>query len=151
LQLLNSTKVNLHRLLMKNYGLLYQQNAQIFFDMFRNFREFYLNGNVNLQDALDEFFASLFQRIFTLLNAQHSFDDTYQECIAESTERIQPFGNVPKQLASQIQKTFAATRTFSRALATGRDVLNDYLSKVLTSQSSYLTVLFCHSVQIIEH
>jgi hypothetical protein len=134
LQLLNTTKANLHRMLMKTYGLLYQQNSQIFFDMFRNFREFYVKGKVNLPQVLDDFFASLFQRIFVLLNAQHSFDEDYEVCIAESTGRIRPFGNIPKQLASQIEKTFWATRTFSRALATGLDVLNDFVNKVSTVQ-----------------
>jgi len=130
LQLLNNTKVDLHRMFVKNYGLLYQQNSQIFFDMFRAFRDFYTTGSVDLSSSLADFFASLFQRIFVLLNAQHSFDDEYQECIAENTEQIRPFGNIPKQMSSRIEKSFIATRSFSRGLATGRDVLTELVTKV---------------------
>lgn len=98
---------------------------------------------------MGEFFASLFQRIFVLLNAQYSFDDSYQECIAESTERIRPFGNIPRQLASQIEQTFRATRTFSRALATGWDVLNDFFNKVPTSQHFHLSFLLDYLILVI--
>ena len=130
LERLNKTKVNLHRTFVRSYGLLYEQNSQIFFEIFRDFRAFFLTGSVDLSDALAEFFAMLFQRIFVLLNAQHTFDDEYQDCIAENMERIRPFGSIPRQLASQIEKSFIAMRTFSRGLAAGRDVLANLTNKL---------------------
>jgi len=61
----------------KTYGVLYQQNARVFADLFRDLHLFYRGSNLNLHEVLDGFFATLLQRMFVLLNAHYTFNDEY--------------------------------------------------------------------------
>lgn len=42
-------------------------------------------------------------------------------------EELQPFGDVPQKLTTQIKRSFVALRTFVQGLATGRDVVRNVL------------------------
>ena len=46
-------------------------------------------------------------------------------------KKLQPFGDVPKQLTEQLRRSFVATRTFAQALLEGKQILNKIL-KVCT-------------------
>ena len=117
-------------MLIKRYGLLYEQNAQLFLDLFHDLQTYFRTGSVDLTDALDIFFEMLFQRVFTLFNAQYEFDEEYEDCVAENTKAIAPFGDIPRQLSSKVKHSFVAARMFVRALAFGRDVMKDMMRKV---------------------
>jgi len=120
----------MHAMLVKRYGLLYEQNSQLFLDLFDDFQAYYKTGSVDLSDALDIFFETLFQRVFLLFNTQYVFDEAYEDCVAENTKTVAPFGDVPRRLAALVKRSFVAARMFSRALAFGRDVMIDLMRKV---------------------
>ncbi len=44
------------------------------FPYFQDLEKYYDRGEVDLEDALRRFFAQLYQRMFIVFNAQHSFD-----------------------------------------------------------------------------
>ncbi|XP_043526644.1 glypican-6 [Frieseomelitta varia] len=125
--LANSKKV-FHEMFKKTYGILYEQNSFVFTDLFKELENYYTKGTVDLDDIMDNFFNTLYQKMFTVLNSQYNFDSKYLECVGEHMKEIRPFGDVPQKLGVQIKRSFVATRTFSQALTVAADVLKDMQS-----------------------
>ncbi|KAJ8929074.1 hypothetical protein NQ314_018273 [Rhamnusium bicolor] len=73
---------------------------------------------------MDTFFVILYQRMFTVINAQYTFDDKYLECVSEHMAEMKPFGDVPHKLGIQLRRSFVATRTFYKSLIKGADAAN---------------------------
>merc|ERR1719414_43164 len=90
------------------------------------------------------FFSQLYQRMFTVFNAQHNFDSKYLSCVSQTMKKLQPFGDVPKKLTEQLRRSFVASRTFAQALLEGKQIVNkiskippkDECVKALTKMSS---------------
>lgn len=59
----------------KTYGIIYEQNSYVFTDLFEELERYYSNGQVDLEEAMENFFNTLYQKMFTVLNAQYNFDD----------------------------------------------------------------------------
>lgn len=98
---------------------------------------------VDLNDAMDNFFNTLYQKMFTVLNSQYNFDNKYLECVGEHMKEMRPFGDVPQKLGVQIKRSFVATRAFSQALTVAANVLKNMQSVrersfVATSKQSKL-------------
>jgi len=126
-ELLAHSKRDFHFMFKKTYGILYERNSDVFTDFFKDLESYYENGNVDLEEALRKFFSHLYQRMFTVLNSQYSFDSKYLECVSKNMKKLQPFGDVPKKLTLQLRRSFVATRTFSQALVEGKKVLSKIL------------------------
>ena len=122
-ELLDNSKQDLHEMFVKTYGLLYQQNSAVFTDLFRDLRSYYKGRDINLLDALDNFFSTLMQKMFQLMNTQYTFDQEYLQCVTERMDDLRPFGDVPQKLSMQVKRAFIAARTFVQGLAIGRDVI----------------------------
>ena len=73
-ELLMHSKIRFHRLFQKTYGIIYERNSDVFIDFFKDLEAYYDYGEVNLEEALKNFFSHLYQRMFTVFNAQHNFD-----------------------------------------------------------------------------
>lgn len=127
---------------LRTYGLLYEQNSDIFAALFDNLTHYYGNGpstpvtgatnsqtlsigtsKVNLSRAIDSFYNTLYQRMFRILNQPYDFEPRYWQCMSGQMERLKPFGDVPANMKLQVQKAFIAARTFVQGLAAGRDVV----------------------------
>lgn len=80
---------------------------------------------MDLDDAMDNFFNTLYQKMFTVLNGQYNFDNKYLECVGEHMKEMRPFGDVPQKLGVQIKRSFVATRAFSQALTVAANVLKN--------------------------
>lgn len=80
---------------------------------------------VDLDDVLDSFFNTLYQKMFTVLNSQYNFDNKYLECVSEHMKEMRPFGDVPQKLSVQVKRAFVATRAFSQALTIAANVLKN--------------------------
>lgn len=109
---------------VKTYGHLYMQNSELFKDLFKELKRYYVVGNVNLEEMLNDFWARLLERMFRLVNSQYHFTDEYLECVSKYTEQLKPFGDVPRKLKLQITRAFVAARTFAQGLAVARDVVS---------------------------
>ena len=72
--LLENSKRDFHLMFKKTYGILYERNSDVFTDFFKDLEAYYDQGSVDLEQALGEFFAKLYQRMFTVLNSQYTFD-----------------------------------------------------------------------------
>lgn len=125
--LLTHSKRDFHFMFKKTYGILYERNSDVFTDFFKDLETYYESGNIDLEEALRKFFSHLYQRMFTVLNSQYTFDSRYLECVSKNMQKLQPFGDVPKKLTLQLRRSFVATRTFSQALSEGKKVLSRVL------------------------
>ncbi|XP_014223180.1 glypican-4 [Trichogramma pretiosum] len=123
--LLKMSKKNFHEMFKKTYGILYEQNSYVFLDLFRELEKYYVKGAVDLDDIMDSFFNTLYQKMFTVLNSQYKFDNKYLECVGNLMKEMKPFGDVPQKLGVQIKRSFIATRAFSQALQVASDVLKN--------------------------
>lgn len=121
-QLLMESKKEFHIMFKKTYGILYEQNSYVFSDFFTELEKYYSRGKVDLAEAIDSFFNTLYQKMFTVLNAQYSFNDKYLGCVSEHMKELKPFGDVPDKLSVQIKRSFVATRTYAQALMTASEV-----------------------------
>ena len=74
-ELLENSKRDFHDMFKRTYGILYEQNSEVFTDLFRDLEDYYAKGKLDLEEAMDHFFTALYQRMFTVLNAQFRFDD----------------------------------------------------------------------------
>ncbi|KAK7499221.1 hypothetical protein BaRGS_00009481, partial [Batillaria attramentaria] len=123
-ELLENARRDLHEMFVKTYGLIYQQNSDIFADLFSDLRAYYKGKDRNLVDVMDNFFSKLLQKMFELLNGAYVFDDDYLSCVTERMNDLKPFGDVPIKLSTQVKRAFIAARTFVQGLAIGRDVIS---------------------------
>ncbi|XP_020287081.1 glypican-6 [Pseudomyrmex gracilis] len=122
------TKITLHDMFKKTYGAIYEQNAYVFADFFKDLENYYTKGTVDLDDAMDNFFVTLYQKMFAELNRQYILDAKFLECVSEHMKEMRPFEDVPQKLTVQIKRSFVATRAFSQALTVAANVLKNMQS-----------------------
>lgn len=127
---------------VKTYGHLYMQNSELFKDLFVELKRYYVAGNVNLEEMLNDFWARLLERMFRLVNSQYHFTDEYLECVSKYTEQLKPFGDVPRKLKLQVTRAFVAARTFAQGLAVARDVVSK-VSVVSSLCVFWVLIFFC--------
>lgn len=73
--LLSQSRSEFHEMFKRTYGVIYEQNSYVFSDLFLELESYYARGKVDLAEAMDSFFNTLYQKMFTVLNSQYSFDD----------------------------------------------------------------------------
>ncbi|XP_041051519.1 glypican-4 [Carcharodon carcharias] len=127
-ELIENAEKSLNDMFVRTYGQLYMQNSEVFQDLFKEMKRYYVVGNLNLEDMLSDFWARLLERMFQLVNPQNHFTEEYLECVSKYTEQLKPFGDVPRKLKLQVTRAFIAARTFAQGL----DVAQDVVSKVST-------------------
>ncbi|XP_075813306.1 glypican-4 [Microtus pennsylvanicus] len=144
-ELLENAEKSLNDMFVKTYGHLYMQNSELFKDLFVELKRYYVAGNVNLGDMLNDFWARLLERMFRLVNSQYHFTDEYLECVSKYTEQLKPFGDVPRKLKLQVTRAFVAARTFAQGLAVARDVVSKVSVVNPTAQctEALLKMIYC--------
>ncbi|XP_069318889.1 glypican-4-like [Eulemur rufifrons] len=148
-ELLENAEKSLNDMFVKTYGHLYMENSELFKDLFVELKRYYMAGNVNLEEMLNDFWAHLLERMFRLVNSQYSFTDEYLECVSKYTEQLKPFGDVPRKLKLQVTRAFVAARTFVQGLAVARDVVSKVSGVNPTAQcaDALLKMIYCSHCQ----
>ena len=123
----------------RTYGILYQQNAQVFSELFHDLRTYFRGSELSLDRVLDGFFSSLLLRMFTLLNGQYVFDQRYLGCIGDRSADLVPFGDVPQKLGVQVKRALIAARTFHQGLSVAADVISALTRVHTPTYSQYLS------------
>ena len=151
--LLDRSYRNLHEMFTRTYGLLYEQNADIFVDLFVNLRadldaddhhrrryrdrgfteidtaeidiDIDSAGGVDVRLSLDRFFAVLMRRMLTLLSRHRAAPptDRFLYCVSSRIDQLRPFGDVPAKLSAQLHRAFIAARALVVGLTTGADII----------------------------
>uniref|UniRef100_A0A8C0G3A3 Glypican 4 n=1 Tax=Chelonoidis abingdonii TaxID=106734 RepID=A0A8C0G3A3_CHEAB len=144
-ELLENAEKSLNDMFLRTYGRLYMQNSELFKDLFIELKRYYVGGNVNLEEMLNDFWARLLERMFRLVNPQYHFTDEYLECVSKYTEQLKPFGDVPRKLKLQVTRAFVAARTFAQGLAVARDVVTKVSAVNPTPQGerALLKMMYC--------
>ncbi|KAK9504487.1 hypothetical protein O3M35_010809 [Rhynocoris fuscipes] len=124
-QMMVNAKSDFHEMFKKTYGIIYEQNSYVFTDLFEELEKYYTGGQVDLTEAMDNFFNTLYQKMFTVLNSQYRFTEWYLQCVSERMKELKPFGDVPAKLSAQLKRSFVATRTFSQALIISSSIVNN--------------------------
>ena len=90
--------------------------------------------DLNLEESVTTFFASLFPLVYHHAVNPHlrDFSSDYKSCLRATISEIQPFGDIPRQLAHGISKTMEATRVLLQALNLGAEVLNSTDALLMT-------------------
>lgn len=148
-ELLENAEKSLNDMFVKTYGRLYMQNSEVFKELFKELKHYYVVGNVNLEEMLNDFWARLLERMFRLVNSQYHFTDEYLECVSKYTEQLKPFGDVPRKLKLQVTRAFVAARTFAQGLAVARDVVGKVSVVNPTAQCTHalLKMIYCSHCQ----
>ncbi|KAL8187709.1 UNVERIFIED_CONTAM: glycerophosphocholine acyltransferase [Gekko kuhli] len=113
------------------YGDLYNQNVKVFKDLYSDLRRYYRGANINLEEALNEFWIHLLERLFKLMNPQYHLTDDYVECMVKHSEQHKPFGEVPRDLKLKATRAFIAVRSFVQGLGVGNDVVKKVYQVIL--------------------
>ncbi|KAM9487277.1 glypican-6-like [Clarias gariepinus] len=145
LELLENTERSLNEMFVRTYGDLYTQNADVFQRLFSELKLYYIGGNVNLDETMDDFWTRLMERMFQLLNSQYNINDDYMECVNKHMDDLKPFGDVPKKVKAQVSRSFVIARTFVQGLEFGQGVATN-ASKVSMSPecvSNVTEMLYC--------
>lgn len=123
LDLLNRSENSLRESFRVTYGSLYTQNAHVFHDLYGDVRRYYRGSSVNLEEALNEFWARLLERLFKAINLEYNMGDEYLECVAKQTETLRPFGDAPRDLKLKVTHAFVAARSFVQGLVVSGEVV----------------------------
>ncbi|XP_033338298.1 division abnormally delayed protein [Megalopta genalis] len=83
------------------------------------------------REMLQERFVEFFTRLFPIAyhNAvnpreyEQDFTEKFKTCLYETMDEIQPFGDIPKQVANSVSKSLEATRVLVQALTLGKTIL----------------------------
>ncbi|XP_063634048.1 glypican-6 [Cydia splendana] len=126
-KLLQISREGFHAMFKRTYGMIYEQHSYVFEQLFEQLERYYTLGDTNFEHMMDHFFGILYQKMFSVLNAQYSFDEKYLKCVNEHMRDIQPFEDVPHKLSVQLRRAFVATRTFHKALRAGADVVRNMM------------------------
>ena len=62
--LLNKAQREFHDMFTRTYGVIYQKNAQVFQNYFRDLKIYYDKGNLSPADSTSSFFNALYQKMF---------------------------------------------------------------------------------------
>ncbi|KAH8259762.1 hypothetical protein KR026_010063, partial [Drosophila bipectinata] len=128
LALLKESRTQFNSMFIRTYGIIYERNSYVFSDLFKELENYFARGRVDLLEVMDKFFNTLYQKMFTVLNTQYTFDENYMRCVSEHMKELKPFGDVPDKLSVQIKRSFVATRTYGQALATAAEVAKKVLN-----------------------
>ncbi|KAJ7422199.1 Glypican-1 [Willisornis vidua] len=121
--LLNKSEKALYDAFPSMYGDLYTQNVKVFKDLYSELRRYYRSSNINLEEALNEFWTRLLERLFKLMNPQYHITDEYLDCMVKHAEQHKPFGEVPRDLKVKATRAFIAARSYAQGFLVGSDVV----------------------------
>lgn len=108
----------------KLYGSRFEENYEIFNELFKTFQAYHEKGEVDLEQALNDFFEKLFVRLFKMLNPNFKFQPDYIKCLTENMKIVEPFGEAPKDLIMNLKRQLGASRTFVQGLFAGASIIN---------------------------
>lgn len=126
--LLTESKMSLHKMFLNTYGMMYEQNTDIFANMFDSLEQYYATGQVPLTKSMESFFERLYQKIFQVVNRNRIFPANYLVCATEQLAHLKPFKDAPEKLIVDIRHALVAARTFNQALNSAIDIIKSIIS-----------------------
>ena len=126
----------------ETYGTLYVQNREIFDLYFTALEDFFRSGHVDVAVKTQEFFQTIFQKMFMAMNPQYEYSEQYQKCIKAQMNTVKPFGDVPEKLASSLKRSLVATRILHKSVQSAFEIVNQMS---MVSHKFFLQILLFQS------
>ena len=60
--------------------------------------------------------------LLQVLNSQYNLDQGYLMCVAETMEKVRPFGDIPQKISAGVKKSLVASRAILRAAISAFEV-----------------------------
>ncbi|XP_077580692.1 glypican-1b [Stigmatopora nigra] len=140
LELLNQSATTLQETFASTWKSFYSENSQVFAELYAELWHYYRGSNINLEDALNDFWAKLLEKLFSHANKQYSIGDDYLECVSKQLEILHPFGDGPHDLKTKVTRTFVAARSFVQGLVVSGEVVRK-VSQVPLSQECMRAIM----------
>ncbi|KAB5535691.1 hypothetical protein PHYPO_G00120910 [Pangasianodon hypophthalmus] len=122
-ELLNRSEAHLRASLQSTFGSLFSQNVRVFQDLYSDLRHYYRGSKLNLEEALNDFWARLLERLVRGLNGRYSMGEDYLDCVAKQAETLHPFGEKVREFKLKVTRTFVAARSFVQGLVVAGEVV----------------------------
>jgi len=127
-KMLTASHASLDNMFRETYQTRYTGNAHVFKALYTSLNQ-YLNGSeLLIKDKVDVFFAEVHKIIYTMTKPLAKFNKQYENCIYESTNAVQPFGDMQRKIGHQTSRSFYASRVFLQGLKEGMQVITDILN-----------------------
>ena len=97
---------------------------------------------MDINEATNKFFATIYKKMFPVMNRQYIFNQDYLRCVYATMDDIKPFGDRPAKLASSLKRSLIATRVLFKSIQSAYDIANEMVSVSL----SYLGLNFLGSI-----
>lgn len=124
MEALNRSEGSLQESFSPGFGSLYAENTRVFSDLYRELRRYIRSpSSINLEEALNEFWSRLFERLYKAINSQYIIVEDTLECLSKKMDRLRPFGTHRHQMETAVMSTFISTRSFSQALILSGEVM----------------------------
>lgn len=147
LELLNGSERWLEEAFVKALGALYGPNAVVFRDLYSDLRRYYRGAALNLEEALDEFWARLLERMLKASDpaAAPLISDDFLECASKQTETLRLFGEAPRELKTRLVRVFVEARVFVQGLNMAGDVVRKVSQVPLTPECNraIMKLVYC--------
>lgn len=124
---IDSSERVLHKEFMKTYRHVYANNTHVTKSFYDKLREHYRNGDHKISDIVNDFFKEVLKGMYLLVRTG-TVTYTKKGCIALTYGKLQPFGKIPRDIISRLQRSFTAARTIIKGLQFGKSVV-ERLSK----------------------
>lgn len=84
----------------------------------------FTNPPVEIKASVIKFFLDIFPLVHHHNRHPRDFNAVYKTCLKERIGEIQPFGDIPRQIAQSLSKSLEATRILLQSFSVGVEVLN---------------------------
>lgn len=101
----------------------------------QNESSMFTGPSVDIKSSILKFFMDLFPLVHHHNRHPKDFASGYKTCLRERIGEIQPFGDIPRQIAQSLSKSLEATRILLQSFAVGVEVLNT-TETILTEEGS---------------
>ena len=117
---ISESEKKLDNVFNKIYKAAYTNNTHITRAFYYNLRQYYSKGKSNPTDIIKEFFREVLKKLYVYIHGPK----TNLGCIGKTMEKVSPFGEIPRTLTAQVQRSFTAARTFVKGMTVGKTVVN---------------------------
>ncbi|XP_062869404.1 glypican-1 [Trichomycterus rosablanca] len=144
LELLDKSEHWLEDEFVKALGSLYAPNAGVFRELYVDLRHYYHGTPLNLEEALDEFWMRLLERLLKASDPS-LVSDEFLECASKQTETLHPFGEAPRELKARLVRVLVAARAFVQGLNMAGEIVRKVSQVPLSSECNraIMKLVYC--------
>uniref|UniRef100_A0A0K0CZQ3 Glypican-6-like protein n=1 Tax=Angiostrongylus cantonensis TaxID=6313 RepID=A0A0K0CZQ3_ANGCA len=132
---LNTCHEHLDALFDRTYGSFYQTNSQAFETFFNRLRAFSSPfSDTKVTQVVRKLLEDLFVIMFQLMNPTHIVKADQRRCMIESMDEIVPFGDVPKKIITNLEKSLNFWKHFITALVNVHNILEGFMNVSVSNE-----------------